>query len=166
MENWRRDTFYSAVGAQKWLTFTQHNSATRCVSKLREQGFRIIASDVNPSAKTLQELDLKPGMQLAVVFGNEHSGISPAMRSLADDFFYLPMRGFAESFNMSVASALTVNTLDQLGLLQPSLDDETKQRILLMWLCRSISASPEILRRNGLNVSSRKQMNGIIVNDD
>ena len=40
--------------------------------------------------------------------GNEERGISDEMRSLADETFYLPMCGFAESFNLSVATAITL----------------------------------------------------------
>lgn len=40
--------------------------------------------------------------------GNEDRGISDEMRQLADETFYLPMSGFAESFNLSVATAITL----------------------------------------------------------
>jgi hypothetical protein len=40
--------------------------------------------------------------------GNEERGISDKMRQLADSTFYLPMCGFAESFNLSVATAITL----------------------------------------------------------
>lgn len=45
---------------------------------------------------------------ICIVMGNEDRGISPEMRELADETFYLPMCGFAESFNLSVATAITL----------------------------------------------------------
>lgn len=45
---------------------------------------------------------------ICVVMGNEERGISNEMRELADGTFYLPMCGFAESFNLSVATAITL----------------------------------------------------------
>ena len=45
---------------------------------------------------------------ICIVMGNEERGISDEMRSLADETFYLPMCGFAESFNLSVATAITL----------------------------------------------------------
>eukprot|EP00956_Cyclotella_meneghiniana_P042107 scaffold248356_cov60-Cyclotella_meneghiniana.AAC.2 len=45
---------------------------------------------------------------ICVVMGNEDRGISDEMRELADETFYLPMCGFAESFNLSVATAITL----------------------------------------------------------
>lgn len=40
--------------------------------------------------------------------GNEDRGISEEMRELADETFTLPMCGFAESFNLSVATSITL----------------------------------------------------------
>ena len=40
--------------------------------------------------------------------GNEDRGISEEMRNLADETFTLPMCGFAESFNLSVATSITL----------------------------------------------------------
>lgn len=45
---------------------------------------------------------------ICIVMGNEERGISDQMRNLADETFYLPMCGFAESFNLSVATAITL----------------------------------------------------------
>ncbi len=45
---------------------------------------------------------------ICIVMGNEERGISDEMRSVADETFYLPMCGFAESFNLSVATAITL----------------------------------------------------------
>jgi len=45
---------------------------------------------------------------ICIVMGNEDRGISDEMRKLADETFYLPMCGFAESFNLSVATAITL----------------------------------------------------------
>ena len=41
-----------------------------------------------------------------IVMGNEETGISDEMRAAADGTFFLPMAGFAESFNLSVATAI------------------------------------------------------------
>eukprot|EP00879_Flechtneria_rotunda_P019621 GHRR01020617.1.p2 GENE.GHRR01020617.1~~GHRR01020617.1.p2 ORF type:complete len:101 (+),score=30.31 GHRR01020617.1:687-989(+) len=48
---------------------------------------------------------------LAVVMGSEASGISSDMRTVADRCIYLPMYGFTESLNVSVAAALVLQVL-------------------------------------------------------
>ncbi|KAA0153852.1 hypothetical protein FNF27_04646 [Cafeteria roenbergensis] len=49
--------------------------------------------------------------KLAIVMGRETDGISPAFRAAADSVVFLPMYGFAESFNLSVATALVLQRL-------------------------------------------------------
>jgi tRNA (guanosine-2'-O-)-methyltransferase len=46
--------------------------------------------------------------RVAIVFGNEHAGISDDLRGLADGTYTIPMRGFVQSLNVSVAAALTM----------------------------------------------------------
>ena len=69
--------------------------------------FKIYASDLNPNSKDVREIDWDVG-PICVVMGNEERGISEEMRSLADETFTLPMCGFAESFNLSVATSITL----------------------------------------------------------
>jgi tRNA (guanosine-2'-O-)-methyltransferase len=46
---------------------------------------------------------------LAIVFGNEHRGVSEALRALSDGTYAIPMNGFVESLNVSVAAAITMH---------------------------------------------------------
>lgn len=51
--------------------------------------------------------------------GNEDMGISDTMRLLVDATFTLPMVGFAESFNLSVATAIVLAHLSAASFMQP-----------------------------------------------
>jgi tRNA (guanosine-2'-O-)-methyltransferase len=42
------------------------------------------------------------------VFGNEHAGVSEELRHLADGTYAIPMQGFVQSLNVSVAAAITL----------------------------------------------------------
>ena len=90
--------------------------------------------------------------RIAIVMGSEKTGISQSMRNQADELFHLPMKGFAESFNLAAASAITCAYLDAMNLLTPSLIPPLKRRILLTWLVRSVDGSMPLLRKAGLNV--------------
>lgn len=107
----RIDTFDPSRGvtkdADKWLTVTKHRSVEPCVETLKQQGFAIYAGALDPNAVSLYELDVQ--RPCAFVFGNEHRGVSPALREQADALFVIPMRGFVESFNVSVAAAICLS---------------------------------------------------------
>jgi tRNA C32,U32 (ribose-2'-O)-methylase TrmJ len=109
------------------MTLRQFGSIEEAIQVLREEeGCLIYASDLNPASKDVRDLkwdvDYEPsdsGAQsnndnqsiqrpICVVMGNEDRGISNKMRELADETFYLPMCGFAESFNLSVATAIAL----------------------------------------------------------
>lgn len=83
---------------------------------------------------------------ICIVMGNEESGISAEMREHADVLFTLPMVGFAESFNLSVATAITLAHLsatsgsnNRKGPLRPGdLTRHEQQCLLLKGLLTSL----------------------------
>ncbi len=88
--------------------------------------------------------------------GSEGYGISEEMRSSADALFFIPMKGFAESFNLAAASAIVCAYLDAQGALQPDMGPNVKRRLLLTWLARSVESSMAVLRKAGLKVEGSR----------
>ncbi|HHN67324.1 MAG TPA: TrmH family RNA methyltransferase [Thermopetrobacter sp.] len=92
----------------KWLTFQRHHGTDAALAALKAAGHTLIATKVDPDAKSLPALDLRAVAKPAFIFGNEHRGISDAVEEAADHLVFLPMIGLAESFNLSVSVALTL----------------------------------------------------------
>ena len=147
----RRQTMVSAMGAQKWLSLEQHQDSAKCLKGLQKQGYRVVATDVRPDSKPMAEVDWSR-TPVAVVFGNELSGISDCVRSIADETFYIPMKGFAESLNVSVAAGVLCSMLELCGALQPGMEKNEADLIMLTWLARSVPGSLDILRRQGFQL--------------
>ena len=93
------------AGSKQWLSIRDWNTTAECVKILREQGYRIVSSSLN-AHKTLH--DIQPDQKTVVAFGNEHNGISQELEDLSDYTFLLPMWGFVQSYNISVAVAITM----------------------------------------------------------
>lgn len=91
-------------GTDKWLQVEKFENPTASVQALKGQGYKVYATHLQ-AAVPIQEIDFT--QKVAVVFGNEKDGVSPEMLSQVDGSFILPMHGFAQSFNISVAAALT-----------------------------------------------------------
>ena len=87
---------------------------------------------------------------MAVVFGNEHRGVSPEMRALADGTFSIPMRGFVESLNVSVAAAITMQTLATDG--RPRLGTTRRRELLARFLMNSVRNADELIAQSAGNV--------------
>lgn len=117
-------------GTHRWLDIVRYDDPESCGRRLKERGFAIYVAEMG--ASTAPE-DLIRIPRLAVVFGNEHRGVSPAMRAQADGTFSIPMRGFVESLNVSVAAAITMRTLAAQGRprLPPLRAQELKARFLM-----------------------------------
>ena len=98
-----------ALGSAQWLTLRKYNSTdnntTDCINKLKEQGYRIVATTPRKDAPMLDELNINAG-KFALMFGTEQDGLTDVAFQLADEFVRIPMYGFTESFNISVSAAL------------------------------------------------------------
>ncbi|MBI2729384.1 MAG: RNA methyltransferase [Sphingobacteriales bacterium] len=96
----------SSSGAAKWLTIHQYTNAEECFTALRKRYSRILTTHLSSDAVSLHQIDFSES--IALVFGNEHSGVSDEIRALADGNFIIPQVGIIKSLNISVACAVTL----------------------------------------------------------
>jgi tRNA (guanosine-2'-O-)-methyltransferase len=92
-----------AKGAQRWVDVEVHPSADRALSRLHDGGFVLVAT--HPDG-TLTPEALGGIGRLALVLGNEHDGIRQQLAEAARHTVRIPMRGFVESLNVSVAAGI------------------------------------------------------------
>jgi tRNA (guanosine-2'-O-)-methyltransferase len=96
----------SSSSAAKWLTIHQFTDADVCFKTLREKYTKIYTTHLSTDAVGLYELKLTESV--ALVFGNEHSGVSDEIIAMADGNFIIPQVGIIKSLNISVACAVTL----------------------------------------------------------
>ena len=96
----------SSSSAAKWLTIHQFDDAPECFTALRKNYSRILTTHLATDAVSLYEVDLTKST--ALVFGNEHSGVSDEIRALSDGNFIIPQVGMIQSLNISVACAVSL----------------------------------------------------------
>ena len=117
-------------GVDRWLDLHIHDTFASCVTKLRSEGFAIWVATMGGkhSVEMLSELP-----RVAAVFGNEHRGPRREWLAEADATFAVPMAGFVESLNVSVAAALTtyLGTRGRRGDLSPDARRVLTARFLL-----------------------------------
>jgi tRNA (guanosine-2'-O-)-methyltransferase len=96
----------SSSSAAKWLTIRQFEDAEECFTELRKKYSKILTTHLSSDAVNLYDINFAE--PLALVFGNEHSGVSEEIRKLADGNFIIPQMGIIRSLNISVACAVTL----------------------------------------------------------
>lgn len=93
-------------GCDKWLDVFVHRVAHECLDALKARGFEICVTAVGEGSVSL--FDLRFDKKVALVFGNERHGVSPEVMAQADTRFWIPMRGFTQSLNISASVSATV----------------------------------------------------------
>jgi len=173
IENSNQHTTHPTIdrGADKWLNITRYNTFTNnsqiCIEKLRQQGYRIVATTPHDDAEnmppapgfganytltqrsdSLYNFDISKG-KAAIVIGSERMGISKYVAQHADDYITIPMVGFTESLNLSACTAIIASHLRQqmekqnigIGLSQTENDE-----IMVNWLIGSIRNADLVLK--------------------
>lgn len=127
-------------GTEKWLDVHLHSSAEETVNQLHADGYKVYATDLDTET-TIETFDFaKP---IAIVLGNEKDGVSKEMLAKVDGTFKIPMYGFAQSFNISVAGALILYRARQ--VIKDHIEPGTKlfNQVLANYCLRCFD-SPEI----------------------
>ena len=96
----------SSSSAAKWLTVHQFEDVETCMATLRKKYSTILTTHLSSGAVSLYHVNLTGS--IALVFGNEHAGVSDALRERADGNFIIPQVGMIQSLNISVACAVTL----------------------------------------------------------
>ena len=141
-----------AKGSQKWLNLNNYkedkNNTKDCLTRLKNEGYQIIATSPHNNTCTLHDLDISK--KSAFIFGVEKSGVSEEVLINSDKILTIPMVGFTESLNISVAAAIILENLT--NKLRNSnypwrLSEKEQEIIYANWLEKSIKNVDEIKNR-------------------
>lgn len=132
-----------ARGVAGWLNVHRHPSVESCASMLKAEGFSIAAG--MPAKDSVPLGDMAVDKPIALLFGNEHSGVSAEWTSWVDTYFTIPMSGIVESLNISVSAAICMHTLaEKAKAVVPSesyyISKDAQNHLLGQWLSRQITS--------------------------
>lgn len=96
----------SSASARKWVLTHKHSSIDECYDFLRKEGKKILTTGMSNEARSLYAIDFTE--PIAIVFGNEHTGVSEEAILKADGNMLIPQVGMIQSLNISVACAVTL----------------------------------------------------------
>jgi tRNA (guanosine-2'-O-)-methyltransferase len=139
-----------ALGANKWLNLNYYKDTHSCISTLKNQGYLIAATALHEQSICLTEFN--PNQKTALVFGTEMSGVSDDVKAEADVFIKIPMYGFTESYNISVAAGISMFHLTNNLRTQNKwkLGIEDKINLHLNWLRKTVK-NAHLLEENFLS---------------
>jgi tRNA (guanosine-2'-O-)-methyltransferase len=135
-------------GSHRWIELVRWPAAGPAIAALRARGFRVFATQ--PGApQTVDEVDVTT--PVAVVFGNEHGGLTAAAIAACDAALGVPMWGFTESYNLSVTVALAMSRIAarrRAAIGCPGdLDERRRRELRARWFALRIRGVVGILER-------------------
>jgi tRNA (guanosine-2'-O-)-methyltransferase len=132
-------------GAERWVELRGSSDTGAVIASARAAGFELVAT--HPEGE-LEPPDLAAIPRVCLVIGNEKDGIRPELREACARSVRIPMRGFVESLNLSVTTAVLLShaTRGRGGDLSEAAQRELYARALVLSLARS----PELLEAAGV----------------
>lgn len=138
-----------SMHADQWMTIYQHDDENQAAMALKNAGYLLIGADI--AGEPLETLTLPHTSKVCLVMGSEKQGLTPAIKPHCSQFIRIPMQGMVESFNVSVAAALLLQSLLS-KLDKIPLDALTYQQQLAGFLLQSVEQSEAILRRQNIKL--------------
>ncbi|MBI2897530.1 MAG: RNA methyltransferase [Deltaproteobacteria bacterium] len=118
----------ASSGAHKWLDVRRFRDPVACLAAIRSRDLDLYVAEPGGDTALGDLRDrLAAGGRVALAFGNEHDGVAPVLRHAARGSFRIPMSGFVESLNVSVAVGVSLHAVRS-GV-PGDLADEDRQRL-------------------------------------
>ena len=103
-----RDIQKTALGATETVSWKHYDDTLQAIEELRNEGYRIFAIEQVEKSIPLQGFSFDKNEKLAIVFGNEVTGVDPAVLSVCDGSIEIPQFGMKHSLNISVAAGIVL----------------------------------------------------------
>ncbi|MBU2997424.1 RNA methyltransferase [Cellulophaga baltica] len=137
-----------AMGSQKWVNVHKYDSTASCIDTLKNKGYKIIATTPHNDSCLLDDFEFDG--KTALFFGTEKTGLSDEVLAKADSYLKIPMVGFTESLNISVSTAILLQSLTTKLKRETNnweLSAGEKLATRLQWAKNSIKSGKEIVAR-------------------
>ena len=107
----KRNLGQAACGTQHWTPWSQEKSALDAVLRAKADGYQIAVVEL--ASNSVRPEAFTPKFPVCLVLGGEFDGVSQEVVDLADAVIEIPMRGMANSINVSTAAAIVLYDLSR-----------------------------------------------------
>ena len=105
----------TALGAEDSVTWKHFDSTDLAIDELHDLGYKIFAVEQAEGSMMLNELNYVPGDKIAVIFGNEVTGVEQATILQCEGCIEIPQFGMKHSLNIATAAGVVLWELVRLG---------------------------------------------------
>jgi 23S rRNA (guanosine2251-2'-O)-methyltransferase len=98
----------TALGSEETVHWSHFINAEEAIKQLKQDGFKVYAVEQAEGSISLETFERKADEKVALVFGNEVSGVEQATIHLCDGTIEIPQLGMKHSLNISVAAGIVL----------------------------------------------------------
>lgn len=98
----------TALGAEETVTWKYFKTTAEAIDALRQEQYKIYAVEQVKDSQLLHEIRAAAGEKIAVVFGNEVTGVEQSTILLCDGCIEIPQLGMKHSLNIATAAGVVL----------------------------------------------------------
>jgi tRNA G18 (ribose-2'-O)-methylase SpoU len=98
----------TALGAEESVSWKHFANAGAAIDTLRNDGFKVYAIEQVENSTLLQNLDWNSHEKIAIIFGNEVTGVEQSTIALCDGTVEIPQLGMKHSLNIATAAGVVL----------------------------------------------------------
>jgi 23S rRNA (guanosine2251-2'-O)-methyltransferase len=98
----------TALGADESVNWKHFKNVSEAIAEIRAQGYKVYAVEQAVDSYKLQAISYEPDEKIAVVFGNEVTGVEQSTIAQCDGCIEIPQLGMKHSLNISVAAGIVL----------------------------------------------------------
>src|SRR5688500_8627838 len=98
----------TALGAEETVDWKYFKTSAEAIEELKNSGFAVYAAEQAENSLLLNNVDAIQKDKLAVVFGNEVSGVEQSTINLCDGCIEIPQLGMKHSLNIATAAGVVL----------------------------------------------------------
>ncbi len=103
-----RDIQKTALGATETVAWAGFENTHDCIQQLKNKGYRVFAVEQVHGSISLEHIEIQSHQPIALVFGNEATGVEETTIGLCDGCIEIPQFGSKHSFNISVSAGIVL----------------------------------------------------------
>ncbi|HEV8283731.1 MAG TPA: RNA methyltransferase [Chitinophagaceae bacterium] len=98
----------TALGAEETVEWKYFKKTGEAIDELRKQEYKIYAVEQAVNSHLLQQMEFRKDEKLAVIFGNEVTGVEQSTIELTDGCIEIPQLGMKHSLNIATAAGVVL----------------------------------------------------------
>lgn len=98
----------TALGAEDAVNWKHFHTTREAIEELRSLGYEVYGVEQAVDSIPLQKVDISDGKPVAVILGNEVSGVESSTLALCDGCIEIPQFGMKHSLNIATAAGVVL----------------------------------------------------------